>query len=262
MRLEGKTILLTGASSGIGRSIAEKLSEYQCILILIARRYELLNELKEQFAGNPAVIKVYSCDVSDKEQVIKTSGMISDEVGTVDLAILNSGAGHRVTPENFNSRYAEEIFGANVFGIIYWVEQLLPVFLNKERGVIVGVTSMADNRGYSGSGFYSASKAAASIFLEGLRVELADSNIKVITVRPGFVRTPMTDKNEFHMPFLMEPDEAADIIVTGIEKEKKYIEFPRIMFWITKIIGMLPARLYEYFAHKQYRNMRKKNETV
>ena len=109
----------------------------------------------------------------------------------------------------------------------------------------VGVSSLADSKGYSKSGFYSASKAAATIYLEGLRTELIDYNVKVLTVRPGFVKTLMTDKNEFKMPFMMSTEKAAKIIIAGIEKEKRMIQFPWQMVLITRLIPSIPSSLYE-----------------
>jgi short-subunit dehydrogenase len=260
MELRGKTILLTGASSGIGEALAEELANFDCKLILIARRLDKLSELKIRLNNSKAQIEICRCDVSDKKQVASLARELITTYKFIDIVILNAGAGHRVIPEEFNSLYAEEIFGANLFGIIYWVESLLPLYLKEKKGMIVGVSSMADNRGYSGSGFYSASKAAASIFLEGLRIELDSYNVKVLTVRPGFVKTPMTDKNEFEMPFLMQPGRAAKIITNGIIKEKRIIQFPLQMVWITNLIGLLPGRLYEFFARMQYRKMRKQDE--
>ena len=261
MNLSGKTILLTGASSGIGEALAEELSKIKCTLILVARRLEKLTFLQEKLSGTgKANIEIIRCDVSKKVQVQSAAEAILKKYNFIDAAILNAGIGYRVTPEEFNSDIADEIFGANLYGLIYWTEALLPSLLGAKNGMIVGVSSMADNRGYSGSGFYSASKAAATTFLEGLRIELDNYNIKVTTVRPGFVKTPMTDKNEFVMPFLMQPSKAAQIIVKGIRKEKRVIQFPWRMTLITNIIGLMPGALYEFLARIQYRRMRNKDE--
>ena len=254
----GKTILITGASSGIGKAMAEKLSAENCNLILIARRIEKLEQLQRNLADKPANIWIYKCDVGKKEEVVSTAEKIFAELNFIDIAILNSGVGYRVIPEKYNSQHAEETFGANIFGMIYWIECLLPKYLLKQKGMIVGVSSMADKRGYSGSGFYCASKAAATIYLEGLRIELKKSNIKVITVRPGFVKTPMTDKNKFKMPFLMEVEKAADIILKGIRKNKTYIQFPIKLVLLSKLVELIPNRLYEFLSGIQYKNERKK----
>ncbi|MCX6175041.1 MAG: SDR family NAD(P)-dependent oxidoreductase [Ignavibacteriales bacterium] len=250
MNFNNKVVLITGASTGIGKAIAVKLLEANCKLVLTARRTELIEKYLHQSLitnNQPLILK---CDVSKKEEVVSAYNKIKEKFEKVDVAILNAGIGHNVTVENYNSRFAEETFGANIFGIVYWVEQLLPEFVKSKEGMIVGVSSLADNRGYSGSGFYGASKAAASIYLEGLRVELKRYGINVITVKPGFVKTPMTDQNKFKMPLLMSAEKAAYIIIDGIKKEKRVIQFPWQMVLLTRFVGCLPGRLYEWLAMK------------
>ncbi len=250
MTFDNMTVLVTGASSGIGNAIVKELSKESCNLILVSRRMKLLEQLKKECILADDRCLTIQCDVAKKEEVAAASKLAKQKFGAVDIAVLNAGAGHTVTVENFDSRYAESTFGANLYGIIYWVEQLLPDFLEKKNGMIVGVSSLADNRGFSGSGFYCASKAAASIYLEGLRVELKPHNVKVITVKPGFVKTPMTDQNKFKMPFLMPAEKAAKIILAGIKKEKRVVQFPLPMVWLTRLVGFLPGGLYEWLAAK------------
>ncbi|MDH7603607.1 MAG: SDR family NAD(P)-dependent oxidoreductase [Melioribacter sp.] len=245
MEFTGSTILLTGASSGIGKALTEKLSKEKCKLILCARRLDILEKFKEE-QNHYAEIFSFKCDVSNKEEVENTYKKIKNDIGNIDLAILNAGVGYRMNIENFNSEYAKETFGVNFFGLVYWIENLIPDFLKRGKGVIAGVSSLADNRGYSKSSFYCASKAAATIFLEGLRVELKPYGIKVITIKPGFVKTPMTDKNEFKMPFLMSAEKAADIILNGIKKEKRIIQFPFPTVISSRLIGCMPSGLYEF----------------
>ncbi len=250
MNFNNKVVLITGASTGIGKAIAQKLINENCKLVLLSRRTELIKEYLNQSPTANHQTLIIKCDVSNKDEVASAYKQIIEKFGKIDVAILNAGVGHNVTVENYNSRFAEETFGANIFGIVYWVEQMLPEFVKRKEGIIVGVSSLADNRGYSGSGFYGASKAAASIYLEGLRVELKRYGIKVITVKPGFVKTPMTDKNKFKMPFLMEPDKAAHIIIDGIKKEKRIIQFPWQMVLLTRLVGIMPGSLYEWVAGK------------
>ena len=122
--------------------------------------------------------------------------------------------------------------------------------MERREGIIVGVSSLAEVRGFPKSGFYNASKSAASLLLESLRIELKPFGVKVITVKPGFVRTPMTDKNEFHMPFLMDLDDATNIIIKGLRKEKKVIQFPLPIVFGAKIMKLLPNRLFDYLMSK------------
>lgn len=253
MEFKNKTILLTGASTGIGKEIAKKLAMISCRLILIARRTNLIEEYLSVLNNIQADIDVLQCDVSKKEDVseslIKIKSM-SKNKNNIDIAILNAGISYRTDITELNSKHAEEIFGVNVMGIIYWVEQLLPDMLNRKDGMIVGVSSLADSRGHAKSEFYCASKAAATKILEGLRVELHPYNIRVVTVKPGFVKTPMTSKNKFKMPLLMEPEKAADIILSGIEKEKPVIAFPLPIVFASWLGGILPSRIYEFFAKR------------
>jgi short-subunit dehydrogenase len=250
MNLENKTILLTGASSGIGKAVAQKLLNENCRLALIARRNEQVKEYVDTEADKKNQPLIIKCDVSKKDDVAAAYKLIKEKFGNIDIAILNAGIGHTVTPETFNSVYAEQTFGANMFGIIYWAEQILPEFLKSRQGIIAAVSSLADNRGFSGSGFYCASKAAASIFLEGLRVELKRFGVKVITIKPGFVKTPMTAQNKFDMPFLLSPERAAQYIIDGIKKEKRVIQFPWQTVFLTKLVGLLPGNFYEYLVSR------------
>lgn len=255
MDLSGKTILITGASSGIGRAIASKLSGENVNLILTARRINLLEEIKEEAETNKCSYLLLQCDVSNKNDVAAAYKEIKDKFGSVDLAVLNAGAGHYMNVRNYNSQFAEKIYGTNLLGMIYWIEQLLPDFLERKSGVIAGVSSLADNRGYSGSSFYTSSKAAVTNYLEGLRVELNPYGVKVITIRPGFVETPMTSSNKFKMPFLMTSEKAADIILDGIKKEKRVIQFPWQMAILTGFVGLLPGWLYEFLAKQQNKKL-------
>lgn len=248
MELRDKIILVTGASSGIGKALVQELAKTRCKLVLIARRTDLLENMKHELQMTNDQLLILKCDVTKKEEVKTAHESIKQKFGRVDVAVLNAGVGYHVTTKNYNSKFAEDTFGVNVLGIVYWIEQLLPDFLSRRAGTIVGVSSLADNRGYSGSGFYCSSKAAVTNYLEGLRVELKPHGIKVVTVKPGFVKTPMTDQNKFKMPLLMAPEKAARIILEGIKKEKRLIQFPLPMVLLTRIIGMLPGRVYEWLA--------------
>lgn len=248
MDLTNKVVLLTGASTGIGSALIHELCKHQIKLVLIARRVELIEKEMGNANFPPDNYLILKCDVSDKSEVEAAYKKAVERFERIDIAILNAGVSGRMPIEQYNSLLAEKTFGANIFGIVYWTERLLPEFLKRKSGMIVGVSSMADNRGYSGSSFYSASKAAVTTLLEGLRIELLPFNIKVLTVKPGFIKTPMTDKNEFYMPFLMPVNKAAQIITKGIIKEKRLIKFPLPMFLITRFIGFLPGGIYEFFA--------------
>jgi short-subunit dehydrogenase len=251
MNLREKVILLTGASSGIGYSLAKSLPKENCSLALVARRKNILDALADEINVHKNQIKTYNCDVSKIVEVREVYDQIKIDFGKVDVVILNAGVSGRTEITNFNSELAQEILGVNFFGITNWLDVLLPDFLKSKNGTIVGVSSIADLKGFPKSGLYNASKAAASIFLESLRVELKPHKIKVVTVRPGFVRTPMTDKNEFYMPLLMNVDKAAHIILKGIKKEKTIIQFPLPMVLLSGLMRLIPKSIFDYLAGKQ-----------
>jgi len=248
MTFTNKTVLITGASTGIGKAVGEKLLNENCNLILTARRDEKIEEWVSNFGNHKAEILILKNDVTDKENVAESYKKAINKFGNIDIAILNSGIGKSITPETFNSEAAEDIMNTNFLGVIYWIEQLLPDMLKRKSGIIAPVSSLADNRGYSGSGFYSASKSALSIFAEGLSIDLKKHGIKVLLIKPGFVKTPITDRNNYKMPFMISAEKSADYIISGIEKEKAIIQFPLPTVLGAKIIGLLPNWVYRFIA--------------
>ena len=246
MILKNKTILITGASSGIGYALAKQLATQGCSLVLLARRKETLDSLAKESKSEKNFILTYKCDIKNKQEVRNVFGDMRERKASIDVAILNSGVGIKSPVADFNSDKADETFQVNVLGMIYCIEELLKDFLPRKNGMIVGVSSIADSRGFPVNGFYSASKAAASTLLESIRIELKLHNIKVVNVRPGFVSTPMVSKNNFKMPFLMDADKAAEIIINGIKKEKKIIQFPFGTVLGGKLIRALPNSIFDF----------------
>lgn len=248
MNLTGKTILITGASTGIGKALALKLSSYKTKLVLLSRRISLLQELSAEISKNGSTPFIFKCDVSERDEVLSVFKEIGKKPGVLDLAVLNSGISHRTSIETVESIIAQDTFNINVMGLVHCVEALTGEFFDQPPSIIAGVSSLADGRGFPKSGFYCASKAAATIYLESLRNELVLRGIKVITIKPGFVKTPMTDKNEFEMPFLMPVEKAAEIIYKGLMKEKRIIQFPLPTVFGTKLLRLLPDRIFDFFA--------------
>jgi short-subunit dehydrogenase len=250
MNFKNSIILITGASSGIGYQLAKDLVREGAKLALLSRRIELLdslaNDLKDQ-----SIIHSYRCDVTNKVEVAETISKVKEVFGKIDIAIINSGVAFRSSVLDYKSEEAEKTFNTNVLGAVYCIEQLLPDFISEKRGTIVGISSLGDGKGFPKSGFYSASKAAFTILLESLRIELKKYNVYVVTVKPGFVKTAMTDKNEFKMPFLMSVEEGSRIILDGLRKDKRIIEFPWQTTLGAKILRMLPTRWFEAIASKE-----------
>lgn len=251
MNFNNKVVVLTGASSGIGYHLAKLLPKENCSLALIARRKNILDQLVNELKTPNLLIKSYQCDVGKQAEVQDTFHKIKNDFGRIDIAILNAGVSSRKDINNYSSEIADKIFNTNTLSIVYCVEQILPEFLERKNGMIVGVSSLAEARGFPRSGFYNASKSAASLLLESLRIELKSFNVKVLTVKPGFVETPMTDKNEFYMPFLMDVEKAAKIILNGIKKEKKIIQFPLPTVIGSKVLKFMPNFLFDFLMSKQ-----------
>ena len=258
MKLPGKSILLTGASSGIGYAVAEKLALDNCKIAVLSRNIDKLKELTSKHTTDNNFILPVRCDVSKKEDVCAAFNTVIEKFGGIDIAILNAATSHRLEIENFSSEKVEEILSVNLTGNFYFLEKLIPYFIKKRSGMIVGVSSLADTRGFPRSGIYNGSKAAFSLLLESIRIELHNYGIKVITVRPGFVKTPLTDKNEFYMPLLMSAEKAADIILRGIKKEKRVIQFPLLLAIGTKLIGLMPDSMFEFFSRKHLEGLKRK----
>ncbi len=250
MELNGKNILLTGASSGIGLELAKILASHKCNLALLNRRINITEKLAEELKNSGSKIISIRCDVSNKNDVIQAVEDVKNHFGKIDIAILNSGIGINIPVEKFNSEDAKKILDVNLLGMIYCAEALIPEFINQKSGMIVGVSSLAEGRGFSKNGIYCASKAAASIFLESIRVELKKYGVKVLTVKPGFVRTSMNEKNKFRMPFLVSADKAAKIIINGIKKEKRIIQFPFPTVIGAKLLRIMPNSIFEMIANR------------
>jgi short-subunit dehydrogenase len=248
MELRGKTILLTGASGGIGLALSRQLAKEKVNLALLARRENILRQLADELKDSGSVILPVKCDVSNKDETARACREIQARFGHVDIAILNSGLSHRADVDDFRVDIAREIFDVNVFGMLNFAGELLPDFIKRKEGTIVGVSSLADCRGLPKNRFYSASKAAATALLESLRIELKEHGIKVITVKPGFVKTPMTERDLYPKPFLMTPEKAAAIIIKGIKKEKSMIQFPLPIVLGSKLLKAMPGFLYERIA--------------
>jgi len=258
MNLKGKHVVITGASSGIGKQLALQLAKEGCSLILLARRVELLEEVAQEAASYNVFVKVYRCDVSDKSEVEKVFMQIKKFFGFIDILIANAGVSSRTDIRKVDSVKALQTFQVNVMGIINCAAQVIPDFIQAKKGMLVGVSSLAESRGFPRSGYYCASKAAASTYLESLRTDLKRYNVKIVTVKPGFVRTPMTDKNEFKMPFLIPVEKAVDYIVKGIKKEKRIIQFTFSAVVGITILKLLPDWLFDLLSQQQLRKPLKK----
>ena len=240
MRFANQVAVVTGASSGIGWELGKCLAAAGARVGLLARRLENLERLAQEIrqAGGAAVCA--AADVADRMQVHAAMKAIQDQLGPVDLLIANAGVGMPTLLDPVNIADIEKMMRVNVLGVIYAIEAVLPQMLQRRRGHLAAVSSLAAYKGLPGESAYCASKAAVNTYLEGLRIHLRDRGIAVTTLCPGFVRTPMTATNAFQMPGLLEAGDAARRMVRALHRRKKVFNFPWSMSLIMKLTAWLP----------------------
>ncbi|MCA1686052.1 MAG: SDR family NAD(P)-dependent oxidoreductase [Planctomycetia bacterium] len=236
----GRTAVITGASSGIGRALALVLASRGCRVGLMARRRGALDEVAAAVRSAGGVAAVAAADVGDRSQVRDAVSELTGSIGPVDLLIANAGVGVPTTLEPINVGDVEDALRVNVLGVVYAIDAVLPGMLARGSGHLAAVSSLAGYRGLPGESAYCASKAAVNAYMEGLRVQLRGRGVDVTTICPGFVRTPMTAPNTFPMPFLLEPDEAAERIVRALRRRARVYNFPWPMAALMKLTRWAP----------------------
>jgi short-subunit dehydrogenase len=238
-------VLLTGASSGIGAALAIELARRGHDLGLIARRTELLDEVAAQVRALGRRAAVAPADVTDREAMARAIASLEAELGPVDVAIANAGGGGDTPAARLDPEKISAMFRLNVDGVAHTFAPVLPAMVARGSGQIVAVASLAGLVGLPGTGAYSATKAAVQNLMQAFSAELRHGGVAVTLVNPGFVRTPMTDKNKFPMPFMWEPDRAARRIADGIERRRRLVEFPWQLSWLIRLGRLLPPAWIE-----------------
>ena len=253
----GWRVWLSGASSGLGEALARTLAARGCKLALFARRVEHLKALQgalaERHGGEGVDVLAQPGDVGDRARVGEAIREAEARFGGLDVVILNAGIGDSLFPDRFSAEIVERIFRTNFLGAVYGIEAALPGMLARRSGKIVGVSSIGAVRGFPLSAPYCASKAALTTFLESLRLDLHGSGVGLVTVSPGFIKTPLTDRNRFPMPFLQTPERAAHIVVEGIVRGKREIHFPLRLTVPLKILRATPGPLYDFLMKRLMR---------
>ncbi|MBV8519905.1 MAG: SDR family NAD(P)-dependent oxidoreductase [Acidobacteria bacterium] len=237
--------VLTGASSGIGHALARELARRGYAVALLARREALLDALARDINARGGRALPIACDVTDRASVHDAVARAERDLGPIDLAVANAGVSVPNSAATFSLADAELIMNVNYHGMLYLYDAVIRSMMERRTGTFAGVASLAGLRGLPGAGSYSASKAAMQNFLEAARVELRPYGVRVAIVNPGFVATPMTEKNRFRMPFLMNADDAALAIANGLAKGKRVIEFPRPMSLLVRLLRVLPDALFD-----------------
>lgn len=243
----GKKIWLLGASEGIGEALAKQLANSGAQLALSARNEEKLKALAKSLYGTGHI--ALPLDVTKHETVEKAWHDLTERWGSIDTVIYNAGTYDPVSAKEFNLQKAEHMLDVNFRGALRVLDSVLPGFVSRKAGHIVLVGSVAGYRGLPKAVGYGASKAALNHLAQNLRVDL-DPGTKVQIVNPGFVRTRLTDQNDFHMPFMLEVDDAAGRIVSGMNSSLFEIHFPHRFSLMLKALGLLPIEIYFWLINK------------
>lgn len=251
--MSGKTAWVTGAGKGIGRALALNLVRRGYVVAASARSIEDLDNLAAE-AGAGKVI-TYPLDVTDEAAVAGTAARVMDDLGGIDLVVLNAGTHSEVTAMHFDMAEFRRVMDTNLIGTANCLSALLPRMREAKRGRIAVVSSVAGYRGLPTAGAYSASKAALIALCEALKPELEGTGVELSLVNPGFVDTPLTRRNKFPMPFLMEPDAAADKIAGGLDRGKFEIVFPWQMTVLMKLLRILPYPLFFAVTRRMVRSI-------
>jgi len=239
---------ITGASSGIGYELALALAAKGYALALSARRKYLLDRLAVELQGRGADVIALECDVGDQTQVRQAVAETMTRFGRVDLAILSAGIGGPTRAADFEAAKFERLLRTNLLGVAYCLESLIPAMRGQSGGgTIAAISSLAGDRGIPGSAGYCATKAGLSTLFDGLRVELREQGIRLVTIEPGYVLTPMTEAFG-QMPFSMRADEAAHLIVRRLEHGDRVIRFPLPASAFMKLMRILPVSLFDRIA--------------
>ena len=266
-----KRVFITGASSGIGAALAKRYAQQGAVLGLVARRQDMLDGLLRSLPGadsaepfNSAIgHRAYAVDVTDHAALAQAAADFIGATGGIEIVIANAGISRgTLTEYEEDLPVFERIFATNVSATVATFAPFIAAMKAQAKtGAascrLVGIASVAGIRGLPGSGAYSASKAAVISYCESLRVELRGSGIRVVTIAPGYIDTPMTKVNTYPMPFLMPADEFATRAVAAIDAGVSYKVIPWQMGIVAKVLRMLPNAVYDFVFSKAPHKARK-----
>ena len=250
-----KNIWIIGASSGIGAALAKNLSSRGATLILSARSEDKLKELANNLDGNHHVRPL---DVTDEENFLKIANDLKSELGHLDSAILLAGTYEPTLVQNIKLKDAKKIIDVNLYGAFTFLNAIVPIMKDQKYGQIALTGSVAGYRGLPKGQPYSSTKAAIQNLAESLRSEEKEIDVRLIS--PGFVETPMTDKNNFEMPMVISPEKAADYIAEGLLSNSYEIHFPKKFTLMMKFLKIIPNCLYFILSRKMMDDISKREK--
>ena len=241
-----KKIWITGASSGIGKALAKKFASEGWKVAVSARRKEILDEM----AINENMSS-YPLDVTNLEQVEDVFSQIINDFVDLDLCVFSSGTYDPKLEQEINIKQNKFVMETNFFGVLNCIKSVEKYFKGKKNGHISIVSSIASYRGLPNSSGYGPSKAALTNLTESLYFDFKKHNVRISLISPGFIKTPLTDKNEFPMPFIKSPEFAADKMFKGLTNSKAFeIHFPKALTLLLKFLRILPYKVYLFLIDK------------
>jgi short-subunit dehydrogenase len=253
-----KLAFITGASSGIGQALAWRFHELGYQLALVARRTHDIEAWAQSRKIDPARYRIYSADVSVIDSILSASLACVAQQGLPDVVVANAGIS-----VGMDSSVRDDLdvmvqtFATNNIGLAATFHPFITGMTQRGSGALVGIASVAGIRGLPGHGAYCASKAAVINYCESLRGELRRSGVKVVTLSPGYIDTPLTRKNRYAMPFLMRAEDFADKAVSAIESGVSYRVIPWQMGLVARLMRALPDRLFDRLLTGRPRKLRR-----
>jgi len=239
--MQGRRIWITGASSGIGSALAIELARAGARLVISGRDRGRLQAVAD--ACKPAEVMLAPLDVASREENLVAGEQIRARFGALDTVVFNAGICEYVDLPVFDAGMIKRVMDINFMGFVYGVEAALPLLREGNAPHLVGMSSTVAYTGLPRAEAYGASKAAIRYFLQALRVDLLPQKIDVSIICPGFVKTPLTDLNDFPMPMQISAETAARSIRKGMERRSHEIRFPVLFALILRVVAVLPSRL-------------------
>ncbi|MFN2532537.1 MAG: SDR family NAD(P)-dependent oxidoreductase [Pyrinomonadaceae bacterium] len=245
---QNKVVLITGASSGIGRELALQLAQSGARLALLARRADALQETVSAIEAHGGVAVTAVADVRDAERVRLAIEESVTKIGPLDLLIANAGVAITGHATALSPADIANVISTNVIGAANCVTAVLPDMVERHSGHLVAISSLAGYRGLPKSSAYGASKAAVSSFFESLRLDLTGTGVDVTIIHPGFIKTPLTAGRQAKMPFLMELDDAVKKMIHAMEQRRKSVAFPWPLASLVRLGLIMPSFMYDRIA--------------
>jgi short-subunit dehydrogenase len=233
-----EVILITGAGSGLGREMARRLTAHGAAVAGVDRQAEALESLAAELHGRAFAGAV--ADVTDRAGLLEAARRLEERLGPYDRLIANAGIGRATQADPFSSADFEDIIRVNLIGVANSVEAVLPGMIERKKGHLVAISSMASYRGLPLMSAYCASKSGVNALFDSLAAELRQHNIQVSTICPSWVRTPLTEQVKVKLPHLMEPAAAVDRILAVMRKRRRFHAFPMQTRMLLRVLRMLP----------------------